>query len=248
MNNPFDLTGKTILVTGASSGIGRQSCISVSVAGAKVVGTGRSPTRLNETLALLQGPDHSAIPSDLTDAGQVAELARKLPPLDGIVNCAGVQRYLPLKFVTEKALREMMAPNFEAPVLLTQVLWKLKLIKPGASIVMVASLAGIAAVKGNLAYSASKAALIGATRVMALELGGQRVRVNCLAPGMVKTAMAENMVAAVSAEQMAEHEKLYPLGVGTPEDVANAVVFLLSAASRWITGQTLIMDGGFSCQ
>jgi NAD(P)-dependent dehydrogenase (short-subunit alcohol dehydrogenase family) len=247
MSSPFDLTGKTILITGASSGIGRQCCVTAAALGATIVANGRNPDRLKETAALLTSGAHLTIPADLTDAVQLGELVGKLPPLDGVVHSAGVQKYLPLKFITDKALREMMIVNYEAPVLLTQGLLKQKLIKPAASIVFIASLAALAAVKGNAAYSSSKAALIAAARVMALELVGQRIRVNCIAPGMVRTPMAEQMAAVVSAEEMAEHEKMYPLGFGTPEDVASAVVFLLSDAGRWITGQTLIMDGGFSC-
>ncbi len=112
----------------------------------------------------------------------------------------------------------------------------------------ISSLAAFRAVRANALYSGAKAALLGATRVLALELAGQGIRVNCVAPGMVKTPMAEQMTATVSAVQMAEHEKLYPLGFGRPEDIAGTALFLLAPASRWITGQTLIADGGFSCQ
>lgn len=248
MNPPFELTGRTVLVTGASSGIGRQCCVAAATAGATVVATGRHQQRLQDTLSLLKGSGHAALQSDLTDASQLGELVRQVPPLDGLVHCAGAQKYLPLKFLTEKALREMTAVNYEAPVLLTQSLLKQNRIQPGASIVFIASLAAVSAVKGNAAYSGSKAALVAVARVMALELASQRVRVNCLAPGMVKTPMAGQMTAVVSAEQMAEHEKQYPFGFGLPEDVAHAVVFLLSTAGRWITGQTLIMDGGYTCR
>lgn len=248
MNNSFDLTGRNILVTGASSGIGRQCCVVIAACGARVTATGRDQERLRKTLGLLEGGGHASIQADLTSAVQCGELVAKAPQLDGIVHCAGVHKYVPLRFVTEKFLREMMAVNYEAPLMLTQSLLKQKFIKPGASIVFTASLAALVAVKGNAVYSSSKAALIAAARVMALELAGQRIRVNCIAPGMVRTPMAEQMATTVSAEQMAEHEKQYPLGFGSPEDVANVVVFLLSTGSQWITGQTLVVDGGFSCQ
>jgi NAD(P)-dependent dehydrogenase (short-subunit alcohol dehydrogenase family) len=174
-------------------------------------------------------------------------MAGNVPQLDGVVHSAGVQRYFPLKFIPEEASREMMALNYEAPIFLIQSLLKNRRLSDSASIVFISSLAGLLGVRGNSIYSGTKAALIASARVMALELATRRIRVNCIAPGIVKTPMAQKMTTAISTEQMTEHEKLYPLGFGFPEDVANAAVFLLSSASRWITGQTLVLDGGFSC-
>ena len=213
-----------------------------------MVATGRSRERLSETLRSLPGDSHAGFPADLTRAEELDKLVQQMPQLDGIVHAAGVQKYLPLKFISGQALREMLLVNYEAPVLLTQSLLKHKALRSGASILFISSLAGLTAVCGNAIYSGTKAALMASARVMALELAPQRMRVNCIAPGMVRTPMAQQMATVVSAEQMAAHEKLYPLGFGRPEDVANVGVFLLSDASRWITGQTLIIDGGFSCQ
>lgn len=248
MSNPFSLEGKTVLITGASSGIGRQTSISVAAMGGKVVATGRSEQRLAETLTMLAGEGHRAIPADLTDSAARAALTSDLPPLQGIVHCAGITKLVPFQYLTEKHLQEVWRANYEAAVLLTQILLKKKLIADGGSIVFVASTAGLLGAKAITAYAASKAALIATSRVLALEVAPRRVRSNCLAPALVQTPMAEETSERVSAETFAENLKLYPLGFGKPEDVANAAVFLLSDASRWITGATLVLDGGCTIQ
>jgi NAD(P)-dependent dehydrogenase (short-subunit alcohol dehydrogenase family) len=248
MSNPFSLDGKTVLITGASSGIGRQTSISVAAMGGKVVATGRNEQRLAETLAMLAGEGHRAIPADLTDSAARAALTSDLPALQGIVHCAGITKLVPFQYLTEKHLQEVWRANYEAAVLLTQILLKKKLIADGGSIVFVASTAGLLGAKAITAYAASKAALIATSRVLALEVAPRRVRSNCLAPALVQTPMAEETSERVSAETFAENLKLYPLGFGKPEDVANAAVFLLSDASRWITGATLVLDGGCTIQ
>ncbi len=248
MTNPFSLEGKTVLVTGASSGIGRQACISISQMGGRIVAVGRNVSRLDSALEMLQGEGHIRVCADLTQADQRNALVEALPRLNGVLHSAGITKHVPVQFLSEKHLREIYSINYEAPILLTQMLLKSKKLGDGASIVFIASTAGLYGAKALAAYGGSKAALIASARVFALELAPRRIRSNCLAPAMVETPMATQTEDFVSSESMMEHRKLYPLGFGMPADVANAAIFLLSEAGRWITGITLILDGGYTCQ
>jgi len=245
--NPFSLEGRTVLVTGASSGIGRQASISIAAMGGVVVATGRDRERLQATVEMLGGGNHQAIAADLTSSEERAALCKALPPLHGVLHCAGITKHVPFTFLSEAFLRDIMTINYEAPIVLTQMLLKGKQIQPGGSIVFVASTAGLFGAKALAAYAGTKGALIASMRVIALEMAARRIRANCLAPAMVETPMATQTEESVSSESMAEHRLLYPLGFGKPEDVANAAIFLLSDASRWITGTTLILDGGYTC-
>jgi NAD(P)-dependent dehydrogenase (short-subunit alcohol dehydrogenase family) len=247
MSNQFSLINKTILVTGASSGIGRQVCISLAELGAKVIATGRDEIRLAETYSMLEGENHQIIPFDLTETGLHKEFVDKLPKLSGIVHSAGIARYIPFKAISEKELRQTQLLNYEAPILLTQQLLKYKKIEKKGSIVFIASISGLIGTVGNTIYAGSKAALIAATRALAIEVAGQEIRANCVSPGMVMTPLTAKIEDSVSTETFKENEKLHPLGFGVPEDVANACVFLLSDASRWITGTNLVIDGGYTC-
>jgi NAD(P)-dependent dehydrogenase (short-subunit alcohol dehydrogenase family) len=248
MSNKFSLINKTILVTGASSGIGRQICISLSELGATVIATGRDEIRLAETQSMSKGENHQIIPIDLTEISLHKELVDKLPKLSGIVHSAGIARYIPFKAISEKELRQTQLLNYEAPILLTQQLLKYKKIDKKGSIIFIASISGLIGTVGNTIYAGSKAALIAATRALAIEVAGQEIRANCISPGMVITPLTAKIEDSVSTETFKENEKLHPLGFGVPEDVANACVFLLSDASRWITGTNLIIDGGYTTQ
>lgn len=247
-HNPFSLEGKTMLVTGASSGIGRQVCVSVSQMGGTVFGTGRDQQRLDETIGMLEGSGHRGVRGDLTRSEERLALVQELPSLDGVVHAAGRTKLVPYAFLSEEHLSDIYKTNFEAAAMLTQVLLKKKLLKDGGSIVFIASTAGIMGAKAIAAYAASKGALIASSRVLALEVAPRNIRSNCLAPALVETPMATQTEESVSAETFAENRKLYPLGFGKPEDVANAAVFLLSDASRWITGTTIVLDGGCTAQ
>jgi NAD(P)-dependent dehydrogenase (short-subunit alcohol dehydrogenase family) len=242
---PFHLTGKTILVTGASSGIGRQVCISASKMGAIVVLSARNESRLNETFALLEKGDHRIITADITSAADREKLAREIPALDGIVHCSGFVTPFPVKFLTQEKMDETMNLNYEAPVLLIAAFLKAKKISTKASIVLLSSISGQHPHKGGSMYGSSKAALESFAKVLALELYPQGVRVNCISPGMVKTPLYEKAEQDSSKETMDAHVARYPLGPGLPEDVANAAIYLLSPASRWVTGINLVLDGGF---
>ena len=248
MSRLFDLSEKRFLVTGASSGIGRAICREIAALGGAVVATGRNEKRLEETLESLGEGDHVAVSADLTEGAERARLVEAAASLHGVVHAAGQLKILPFAFTTEKALREIQEINFEAPAFLVRDLLKAKKIANGGSIVFVTSVAGRRGAKGHALYGAGKAALTAAARSLALELGGRRIRVNCIAPGMVRTAVAESAEEALSSEAMRIHEQEYALGFGAPEDVAGAAAFLLVDASRWITGTTVVVDGGFSAR
>lgn len=247
MSIQFSLINKTILVTGASSGIGRQICVSLADAGATIIATGRDENRLVETQSMLNGENHQILPFDLTQISLHKEMVDKLPKISGVVHSAGIARYIPFKAISEKELRQTQLLNYEAPILLTQQLLKYKKIEKKGVIIFIASISGLIGTVGNTIYAGSKAALIAASRALAIEIAGQEMRANCISPGMVLTPLTAKIEDSVSAETFKENEKLHPLGFGIPEDVANACVFLLSDASRWITGTNLVIDGGYTC-
>lgn len=243
--SPFSLEGKTILITGASSGIGRATAVACSQHGGRMIVTGRNEARLAETLAMLAGEGHEAVACDLTSDEDVKALVGKLPKLDGIVHCAGTQQTCITKMLNKGVLEGLMDTNFFSAAVLNAALMKAKLLAKGASVVFVSSAAASRVAEvGNAAYSASKGALSAYSRVLAAELVPRNIRVNTVAPGMVRTGLMEKF--DVTEEEFLENEKQYPLGYGKPEDVAYAIVFLLSNASRWITGTELLMDGGLT--
>lgn len=245
MPTPFHLDKKTILVTGASSGIGRQVCISASRMGATIILSGRNETRLNETLSQLEGNGHSVIAADLLQPGAREQLAKTIAPVDGFVHCAGFVKPFPVKFLDQARIDETLNINYESLVLFAAALLKEKKIAANASLVFLSSISGNHPHKGGAMYASSKAALEAFAKVLALELYPGGVRVNCISPGMVKTPLYDKAELDSSKEVMDAHVNRYPLGVGYPEDVANAVIYLLSPASRWVTGINLTLDGGF---
>ena len=245
METPFHIHDRVILITGASSGIGRAIAIAVAKMGGKVVATGRSEERLQETLNLLEGDGHSAIAADLLSGEGRSSLVDQLPQLNGIVHCAGVVNPYPIKFLNQKKIDETLNINYESPVLLMGEITKKRKLEKKASVVFLSSISGQHPHKGGAMYAGAKAALESFSKVMALEFYPQGIRSNCISPGMVKTAMYEEAEEGMSKESMDEHVAQYPLGVGYPEDVANTALFLLSDASRWITGINITLDGGF---
>jgi NAD(P)-dependent dehydrogenase (short-subunit alcohol dehydrogenase family) len=242
--DPFSLDGKTILVTGASSGIGRQCCITASRRGARTVATGRDPERLADTMGSLSGDGHRSVVADLTTAEGFEAVIAAVDGLDGVVHSAGISIMVPLKFVTEDALRDQQRINLEVPLLLTRDLFKQRKLEPQASVIFLSSAAAFRGEVGQSVYASTKAALVAATRVIAKEVAVRRIRVNCLCPGMVRTPMLA--IGTLTEEDYEREESKYPLGYGEPEDVAHAAVFLLSDASKWITGTSLVLDGGRS--
>lgn len=242
MQNPFSLAGKTILITGASSGIGRGIAIACSGMGARCVLTARNQERLQDTFSQLEGEGHLVLPADLTNAEQRTALVEDCPELDGLVQCAGVMNRVPGKSIGKVDIDSVFMPNVEAPMLLqAELLQELKINKE-ASIVYMASIAARSAVAGNALYSASKAALISYAKCLALELAPRKIRVNCICPAMVWTDLA--LVGATKEELEADQLK-YPLKrYGTPKDIANLAVYLLSNASCWMTGSCVEITGG----
>ena len=243
--NPFTLKGKTILVTGASSGIGQATAVECAQMGAEVVITGRDTERLQAT-ADLMGNLKAQIAADLTNQEDVERLVAALPPLDGAVLCAGNSTTLPLQFGSREKFDEMFSVNFFAPVELLRLMYKKKVLQKGASVVLIASIGGTHSfMPGNGVYGASKAALNSLMKYAAREYASRKIRVNSICPGMVDTPLIHR--GTITEEQLAEDAKRYPLGrYGKPDDIANGAVYLLSDASSWLTGHDLVIDGGFS--
>lgn len=242
MNNPFSLVGKTILVTGASSGIGRGIAIACAGMGAKVLLTGRNIVRLQETLSLMEGEGHSIIAADLVNPAEREHLVQSLPALDGLVQCAGVGERVLCKAISIDDIDRVIRPNLEAPMLLQSELLQAKKISKSASVVYIASAAATMPAMGNAVYSASKGALISYAKCLAQELAPRGIRVNCISPTMVMTELA---LVGAAQEQLDEAQKAYPLGrYGKPEDIANLAVYLLSDASVWMTGSNIEITGG----
>lgn len=237
LSSPFSLHGKTVLVTGASSGIGRQTAISCAQRGARVVVTGRDAARLQETFDQLAGSGHRQFTADLTLAPERNRLVEAAGPIDGLVHCAGQQKHCLIRQLSEQTMTEIYTVNFLAPVMLTQRLLQTNAIARRGSIIFMLSTAAHIGTRGVAPYSAMKAGLLGIIKCLALEQGKHGIRVNGISPSAVPTPMWD-------PDQIEAQKARHPLGLGTPADVANAAVFLLSDASRWITGTSLVMDGG----
>lgn len=241
--NPFTLEGKTVLVTGASSGIGRGIAVTCSKMGATVVLGGRNVKRLNETLSQLEGDGHQLATADLSDTVQIEDMVGKLPKLDGIVHCAGIGQRVLCKQLQERDIDDVMDTNFKAPIMLQTEILKQKKINKSASVVFIASIASESPSVGNAIYSASKGAVISYANCLAVELAPRRIRVNCISPAMVWTDLI--LKGGVTEEELKEDEQKYPLKrYGTPEDIANLAVYMLSDASSWMTGSNVRITGG----
>ena len=238
------LKGKTILVTGASSGIGSGIIKVLASQNAKLILSARNKTRLKEAVNSLNGTGHVFYSVNLIDNNQLDELVSKLPKLDGVVFCAGYNEFVPFKFIKKEKAEKIFDLNYFSTVYLTQKLLKKKILNKGASLVFISSISSKLGVPATSLYSASKAAINSTVKVLASELAPQKIRANAICPGIVITPMLEQ--GNVDKSQIMEQEKLYPLGFGTPEDVANAVAFHLSDASRWLTGNIMNLDGGFT--
>lgn len=242
--NPFSLCGKNILITGASSGIGRAVAIECSKMGASVTITGRNEERLKETFSQLEGEKHFSYVAELTSQEQIDNLVEKIPILDGIVHCAGIGDRTLGKMIKEKDIERVISTNFKAPVLLQKTILKKKKLAAKASVVFIASRAPFAPTIGNSLYAASKGALIAYAKVLALELAPMLIRVNSICPAMVWTEFIERD-AEITGIDYHVMEKKYPLKrYGNPEDVAYLTIYLLSDASSWMTGSTVDLTGG----
>lgn len=251
MFNPFSLDGKTILVTGASSGIGRQCAIDCSKMGAKVVIVARNKDRLNETRSLMDGAEHLIVSQDLTDfdtiPGMVDRIIEAVGPLDGVLHCAGISSTEPLKHYDAERLETFFKANVFGAIMLTKEICRLKNVnKNGASIVLFASVMGVVGESCKSAYSMTKGALISGTRSLAVEYSKKKIRVNCISPGVVETPINANQNYMKDPVLRSHFEAKHLLGFGQCSDISNACIYLLSDASRWVTGQNLIVDGGYT--
>ncbi|MCX6283079.1 MAG: SDR family NAD(P)-dependent oxidoreductase [Bacteroidetes bacterium] len=242
--NAFDLKGKTVLVTGASSGLGRQTAITASEYGAFVIITGRNVTRLEETYKSLIGKGHLQIPADLTVQADIEMLVDRLPVLDGLVHSTGISELSPAKFINADAISRTFSISFNASVLLTTaILSKRKLAKGNSSIVFISSISTMYPFVGGSMYVSAKASLEAYSRVLALELASRGTRVNCVAPAFVRTPMLDETAENFSREVVDKIEQRQILGLGDPVDVANPIIFYLSDASKWVTGTKLVLGG-----
>ena len=242
--NPFSLVGKTILITGASSGIGQETAIQCSKLGAKVVITGRNEERLKETFFQLDGVGHNMILAELTNQEDVERLVGEVSGLHGLVLCAGKGMTSPFPFSTRDKYDEIFNINFFAPVELLRLLVKKKKLEKDSSVVFVSSIGGIGSFSlGNGVYGASKAALNSTMKFCARELAAKKIRVNSVNPGMVNTKLIQN--GSISEEQHKLDMEKYPLKrYGEPDEIAYGIIYLLSDASSWVTGHSLVIDGG----
>lgn len=248
---PFSLKGQKILITGASSGIGKATAKLAAAMGAVCVINGRDEARLNVTLTELEGEGHKAIAMPLTPENckeLVVKAVSLAGPLSGFVHCAGIEKTMPFRMTELSDLHEIMSVNLDAFWEITRELMKKKNHEPEKlSVVGIASVTALHGSAGNSAYAASKGALISLIKSLASEYAGQKIRFNCVCPGYVETLMLDNIKRLYKTEEEFEQAivKKHALGLGKPEDVANAVVYLLSDASRWVTGSVVNVDGGY---
>ena len=246
MYNPYSLEGKTILITGASSGIGKATAIECSKMGANVIITARNEAKLIQVMTELEGEGHQMFLCDLSKETDIDKMVSELPDVQGVINNAGYTKILPVQFINTDELHSIFQVNTVAPILLLQKLLKKKKIKKGASIVFTSSLAGLGCCTvGNSMYSATKGAISAFIRCVALELAPKKIRVNAVCPAMVDTGILDS--GTITKEQLSTELNNYPLGrFGNPSDIALAMVYLLSDASSWITGDNLVLDGGLT--
>jgi len=253
VNPIFNLKNKNIIVTGASSGIGRQCVITFSQLGANVILIARSKERLKETYNRLNKGNHLIISQDITEYDRLEEIINtavdKVGKISGFVHSAGIEMTLPVRSMQSSYYEEMFSVNVIAGFELARVISKKKYFdEKRASFIFISSVMGILGQAGKVGYCSSKGALISGTKAMALELASKNIRVNCILPGVVETEMSSKMFQGLSEESKKEIINMHPLGLGKPEDIANACAFLLSDATRWITGTNLIVDGGYSAR
>jgi len=241
--NPFNLSGKTILVTGASSGLGVSIAVESSRMGAKLVISGRDNKRLSETYSKLEGIENIQIVADLLEENDIDNLVEKLPVLDGIVFNAGVAKVTTVKYISKKNIDRVFQTNLISSIQIIQKLLKQGKIAKGGSIVFISSISSTRATVGNSLYAATKGGINSFAKVLALELVPKQITVNCIEPGFIKTSMIDDGI--MTEDKLEEHYKSFPLRKGIPEDISYACVYLLSNAASWITGSTFVVDGGF---
>lgn len=246
MKNPFSLEGKTILITGAASGIGRATAVQCSEMGAKLVLVDLNEQGLNDTKALISRENTEYYALDLTDLDKLIEMVGTLPKLDGVASNAGIVMSLLAKFSDVNDMERIFKINTFSHINLIQQLIAQKKLNKGASIVFTSSMSGVyCGLAGGSLYGATKSAMLGYAKALAIELAPRGIRVNTIHPGMIETPLTNGT--ALSKELLEDDAKNYPLGrYGKPEEIAYSIVYLLSDATVWMTGSQLLIDGGYS--
>jgi NAD(P)-dependent dehydrogenase (short-subunit alcohol dehydrogenase family) len=246
------LRGRVILVTGASSGIGRQTAVAAARHGARIACLARRDDELQALLGILDGEGHIAVPFDVTDHAGIPAMMRgvvdRMGPVDGLVHAAGVHATSPLRTVTEEQVSRLFNINVTSAVMLAKAFRHARVRGERPSVVLLSSTVGLVGEAGVSVYAASKAAVASLAKSLGLELAREGIRVNAIAAGMVGTALADGIRSAVGDGGWAAIEAAHPLGIGTADDVANAALYLLSSASGWVTGTALIVDGGYTAR
>lgn len=253
MYNPFSLENKTIVVTGASSGIGRQCAIDCSRMGAKVALVARNEERLAQTLSMMEGEGHASYSFDLTNIEGIKQLVcdivEKQGKIDGLLHAAGISSVIPLKLIKPQMYDNFFSTNVYTSIELAKEVSRIGNYNKGTcSIVIFSSIMGVVGEKGKTLYSASKGAIVSSVRSMACELALKGIRINAVSPGAILTPINASQPYMADPEKRKQLESKHLLGLGKPEDISNTCVFLLSEASRWITGQNIIVDGGYTAQ
>ena len=252
MTDSFSLKNKTILITGASSGIGRSCAIECSRAGATVIAFGRNKDRLQRTMDQLY-TDGRLFSVDLNDSDAVDDVMSSLEEdevtIDGVIYSAGISTTLPLRMITPDKIQPIFQTNVSSAIYLAKWATRKKFVpENGSSLVFLSSVMGSVGESGKTIYSLSKGAILAASRSMAVELSSKKIRVNCISPGVVESPMSESAVYSRNEKTRKIIEDLHPLGLGVPEDVAYAAIYLLSDAARWVTGSNLFVDGGYTAR
>ncbi|MBN2018182.1 MAG: SDR family oxidoreductase [Candidatus Cloacimonetes bacterium] len=252
MNNPFSLEGKVIFITGASSGIGRQCAISCSTMGANVILVARNEDRLLSTYNKLNSKNNLYYIQDITEYSRIKiiidDSISKVGKIDGFIHSAGIEKTLPLKLMTPNIYKDIFNINIISGFEIARILANKKYRNNGASFVFIASIMSVLGQTGKVGYCSSKGALVSGIKAMALELAKKKIRVNSISPAIVETNMTKKLFENIPPESGKEILNMHPLGIGNSEDIALACVYLLSDASRWVTGSNLIIDGGYSAQ
>lgn len=255
MYNPFSLENKVIIVTGASSGIGAQCAIDCSKMGARIVLVARNEERLKQTLEQCEEPSrHMILPLDLSSSDglkeSIKDVVAKVGKINGVVNCAGMSSVTPLKLVTDELLDQFFRTNVYSAINLSKEVTRISNYdkEHGCSIIFFASIMGLCGEKCKTMYSATKGALIAAARSMACELAKNKVRVNVVSPGAIETPINAKLPHMADPELRKELEEKHLLGLGECSDIANACIYLLSDAAKWVTGQNIVVDGGYTCK
>lgn len=250
--NPFTLKDKVIIVTGASSGIGAQCAIDCSKMGAKVALIARNEERLKQTLSQMEGEGHLVRPYDLTIYDGIKDLLNsivgEIGKVDGFIHAAGIEISKPLKLLSIDDYDSVFKTNALSAFEFIHQLSSIKNLNKGASIVMIASITGVIGRSSVSAYAASKGAMISACKSMALEFAKKQVRVNCISPGTILTPLMQNYLDGLEDEARLKRIEGFPLGLGETTDISNACIYLLSDASKWVTGQNLVIDGGYTAK